>query len=109
MEINDREYPLWSQFVERQQEWVGGILEDYGDSMDIALGCKPMTTKITGITLEPNGDDSAFFAVAGEDFTCGFDTKHGGISGSQDNEKDWLTFSGYMNHRWRILQPKQEG
>ena len=31
MEINGKVYPLWSQFVEKKQEWVGGTLQDEGD------------------------------------------------------------------------------
>ena len=32
IEINGREYPLWSKFVERKAEWIGGVLEDFGDN-----------------------------------------------------------------------------
>ncbi len=93
--INGKSYPLWSQFVHRAAEWVGGTLEDreYGESM---------TTTITGIELTPNGDDSAFFAVVGTDFTCGFDVAYGGIEGG---DEDWTTFSGYGGHSWRIKKP----
>ena len=28
-EINGKTYPLWSQFVDKKDEWIGGILEDY--------------------------------------------------------------------------------
>ena len=92
--INGREYPLWSQFVERKNEWIGGILQDFGDSEDLEA-----TTKITDITLEPNGEDSAYFSVDGENFGCGFDTEVGGMIGG---EKGWITFNGYGNHKWRI-------
>lgn len=104
IEINGKTYPLWSQFVERKKEWVGGVLEDFGDAMDAALGLSdgPVTTIITDIKLEPNGDNSAFFSVVGEDFTCGFDVGVGGIGGQQ--EDGWLTFSGYAGHKWRIKQ-----
>ncbi len=95
IEINGKYYPLWSQFVERKDEWIGGVLEDH----DMEL-C--MKTVITDIVLKPNGDDSAFFSVEGKDFTCGFDVSVGGIGGEQ--EEPWLTFSGYAGHRWRIKQ-----
>jgi hypothetical protein len=103
--INGREYTMWNQFVEKQQEFIGGTLEDFGDSMDRMLGCKPMQTEITGIELQPNGTDSAFFSVNGKDFDCGFDVQHGGIAGG---EEGWLTFSGYGGHTWRIKQPIKE-
>ena len=98
--INGKTYPLWGQFVERKEEWMGGTLEDFGDSMDqhmFGADAHAITT-ITDITLEPNGD-SAMFCVEGEKFGCGFDVQFGGITAG---EEGWLTFSGYGGHRWRI-------
>lgn len=91
MIVNGREYPLWSQLVERKNEYIGGMLQD--------LDCEGATTIIQDITLTPNGVDSAFFQVIGEEFECGFDCKHGGIT---SGEQGWLTFSGYAGHEWRI-------
>ena len=100
MVINGKEYPLWSQFVERQKEWVGGVLQDFGDSFDRGVfGQEDAETEITGITLTANGDDSAFFSIEGKDFGCGFDVEYGGITAG---EKGWLTFRGYGGHKWRI-------
>ena len=107
MIVNGKEYPLWSQFVEKQDEWIGGILEDFGDLLDNAIfGDAHHQTVITGIELRPNGDDSAFFEVNGKDFSCGFDVRHGGISGDQDSP-DWLCFSGYGGHKWRIRKKSE--
>ena len=97
--VNGKEYPLWSQFVARKKEWIGCVLEDFGDSMDKRMGFKPAQTEITDICLLPNGDDSAFFSVNGKDFGCGFDVSGGGVIGG---EEGWLTFSGYGGHEWRI-------
>lgn len=102
IEINGKQYPLWSQFVERKHEWIGGLLQDQGDRMDMALGLVDggwASTEITDITLTPNGPEHAFFSVHGKDFTCGFSTSVGGVIGG---EKGWLTFSGYGGHTWRI-------
>ena len=102
MKINGKSYPLWSQFVERKSEWVGGILQDKGDNMDRTLGLTNggwISTKITDISLKPNGKDSAMFEVEGRDFSCGFDTQYGGISAG---ENGWITFNGYGGHEWRI-------
>jgi len=100
MEVNGKFYSLWGQFVEKQDEFVGGTLQDNGDSMDKAIfGNVSITTTITGIELTPNGDDSAFFSVKGKDFSCGFDVKYGGVIGG---EEGWITFSGYSGHTWRI-------
>ena len=93
MIVNGKEYPLWSQFVERQNEWIGGILQDLdmGDCSE---------TTITGIELIENGKKSAFFSVKGTNFNCGFDVRYGGVTGH--GESGWLTFKGYNGHIWRI-------
>ena len=104
MEVNGKFYPMWGQFVEKKEEWIGGILEDFGDSLDIALGYEGMKNIITDITLEPNGKDSAYFEIHGERFGCGFDVKYGGIGGGGYNEDGWITFSGYGGHTFRIKQ-----
>lgn len=104
MIVNGKEYPMWSQFVERKDEWIGGLLKDIGDSMDHRMGFGGGETEITDITLEPNGEDSAYFSVTGKDFSCGFDVQYGGVSGAQEFGEDWLTFSGYGGHTWAIKQ-----
>lgn len=99
--VNNKTYPLWGQFVDRKNEWIGGILEDFGDSMDRQMGIDEKTVAtITDITLKPNGEDSAFFGVHTDKGMFGFDVGVGGIGG--DQEKPWLTFSGYGGHKWRI-------
>lgn len=103
IEINGRVYPMWSQFVEKKEEFIGGILEDFGDSFDKALGYKGAVTKIADITLVPNGKDSASFSVEGKDFGCGFDVRYGGITGG---ESGYITFSGYGGHLFRIKETK---
>ena len=92
MECNGKEYPFWGQFVERENEFIGGTLEDYDMGM-------VATTKVTGISLKPNGSDSAFFTIHGKDFDCGFDVGHGGIGPGEDG---WLTFHGYGGHKFRV-------
>jgi hypothetical protein len=105
MKINGKVYPMWEQFVEKKNEFIGGILEDFGDSLDRTLmDAEEEThhTEITDIELRPNGKDSAFFEIIGKDFGCGFDVAHGGITAG---EKDWITFSGYGGHEFRIRKP----
>jgi hypothetical protein len=100
--INGKVYTLWNQFVDRKAEWIGLRLQDFGDGMDQAMGLigtDGHTTKITDITLEPNGDESAMFSVIGENFSCGFDVRHGGVG---SGESGWVTFYGYGGHKWRI-------
>lgn len=101
MIVNGKEYPLWSQFVERKEEWIGGTLQDFGDTMDIAMGYDGKVTKIIDIALERNGKESAFFTVHGKHFDCGFDVQVGGITGDGPSPP-WLTFRGYGGHKWRI-------
>ncbi len=107
--INGKHYPLWSQFVERKGEWIGGTLVDTGDDFDRhAMGMKPMETGIVDIVLRKNGDDSAWFEVTGKDFNCGADVTVLGIPASQD-DLEWLEFRGYGNHRFKIRRPSMPG
>lgn len=100
IEINGRKYPLWSQFVEKKDKFIDGVLEDFGDSMDRRIfEVESVTTTITDILLKENGKDSAWFEVSGKDFNCGFDVKVGGITAG---EEGYITFSGYGGHTWRI-------
>lgn len=102
MEVNGKFYNLWGQFVEKQDEFKGGVLEYFGDSMDYMLmkkGTFPISTKITGIELVPNGETSAMFKILGEDFNCGGDVHYIGIIPGED---PWITFSGYGSHKFRI-------
>ena len=96
--VNGRTYPMWSQFIEKKKEWIGGVLED----LDMGMSLK---TVITDITLLPNGEESAMFHVRGRDFNCGFDVKYGGIGANAPGFQG-LTFSGYGGHEWRILKPR---
>ena len=96
--INGREYPLWSQFVHRKAEWIGGRLQD------LDMG-EVNETKITDVILHENGKDSAWFEVRGDGWGCGFDVQYGGVTGGKP---DWLTFCGYGGHTWRI-QKKGDG
>ena len=95
--VNGKEYPMWSQFVENKDQYIGGVLEEH----DYEILCTP----ITDITLEPNGDDSAFFAIEGEEFTCGFDVGHGGLT---SGEEGWITFYGYAGQMFRIEKSHNE-
>lgn len=103
IEVNGKEYPLWSQFVEGKEKWIGGRLEDSGDSMDRHMGLidNDLSTEIIDIILRPNGETSAWFEVKGKDFSCGFDISCGGIGAGKEG---WLTFHGYMGHEWRIKE-----
>lgn len=97
-EINGKRYLLWEQFV-NDPKFVGGVLEDSGDSVDRRLGFPTVTTKIKSINLKPNGKDSAWFEVEGVGFTCGADVSVLGLVGG---EKGWITVSGYGGHTWRF-------
>jgi len=94
MEVNGKVYPMWGKFVQKKEKFIGGILEDH----DMGMCAR---TKITDITLEPNGKDSAMFSVDGKDFSCRGDVSYLGITGG---EPGWLTFCGYGGHIWRIKE-----
>lgn len=111
MEVNGKFYSMWGQFIEKKNEWIGGTIQDFGDSMDRRImgisGNGPLgESKITDIELRPNGETSAFFEVKGEGgFGCGFSVDHGGIT---SGEEGWITFSGYGGHKWRIKKPENQ-
>lgn len=99
--VNGREYPLWSQFVENKEKFLGQDLEEIPSDFDKnILGLKEIAiTPIKDIVLKENGENSAFFKVIGEDFSSGFDVKVGGII---PGDKGFITFSGYGDHVFRI-------
>jgi hypothetical protein len=99
MEVNGKFYPMWGQFVEKKNRFIGGVLEDHDMGM-----CEK--TEITDIRLKPNGENSAYFVVDGKDFSCGGDVSCLGITGG---DAGWLTFSGYGNHIWRIKERRNHG
>lgn len=90
---------MWSQFVHRKDEWIGGALEDFGEYS----ATPKYRTEIVDIKLRPSGDKWAYFEVVGKDFTCGFDVQYGGVVAG---EEGYITFSGFHNHTWRIKQKK---
>ena len=96
--IDGKKYPLWSQFVGRKEEWIGGILEEFGDGFSDGG-----TTVITDITLEKE-DDDVYFSILGKDFSETFAVDCGGISGGQ-HEDDWLHFSSICSN-FRIKRKK---
>lgn len=105
IEINGKVYPMWQQFVQRKEEWIGGVLEDFGDSMDRCMGIGKSSTEILDITLSENGEDSAMFSVKGDEFTCGSDVSCLGLT---TGDKGWITLGGYGGHTWRIKQKSKE-
>ena len=103
--INGKYYHMWEEFVDKKDEWIGGILEDQDDDPFIRpQSQRERQGKITDIRLEPNGEDSAAFFVDSEKGSCGFDVKVGGIDG-HNCVNGWTAFSGYGGHRWRIRKP----
>lgn len=89
---------MWKEIVEREKEWIGGKLIDYGDSMDRTIGEPTHETTITGFKLT---DD--WFEVSGERFSCGGNRKHLGISSLDQNGKG-IVLSGYGGHKFKIIK-----
>lgn len=94
--INGKVYPMWSQFIEKKERWIGGHLREF----DIIMGMGP-ETEITDVTLKPNGTDSAMITFHGKDYDCGYDVKYVGISGKQDSP-GWLTLSSTWGDFFQI-------
>lgn len=102
--INGKQYPLWSQFVEQKDRWIGGTLYEIFDAFDAAItGQDTAKTTIKDIALEPCGEDCVMFSIVGEDFTCGFNVKYGGVDGSHCPD-DWICFSGVSGGSLRIKE-----
>lgn len=105
--INGRYYPMWQQFVDKKAQFIGQTLVDLGDPIDRAVGGEPMRTRIEDVTLTANGYTSAMFTIHGEDFNCGFDVRHGGISGL-DIPTASIVFSGVLNQVFYIEKADHE-
>lgn len=94
--VNGKVYPMWQQFVQKKEEWIGGTVRDTSGGLHV-------DTEITDIELTPNGPDSACFTVVGKDFTCAGDVRHLGIA-SPDliGDKTFLCLHGFGGHVWGI-------
>lgn len=97
--INEKVYPMWSQFVEKKAEWIGGQLKE----IDMIMG-EGEVTEITDVTLEPNGEESAFLTFHGKKYGCGYDVRYCGIGGGQT--PGWLTISSTGGDRFQIRRRK---
>ena len=88
MIVNGREYPMWSQFVENKDKYIGQEVQNIDMGMTASM-------IVTDIRLEPNGDDSAMFVIEGKDVEGDTDTwltdvHYIGIGAGEDG---WITFS----------------
>ena len=75
---------IWEQLVEKKAEFIGGVLSEH----DSIMGTEK--TIITDIKFDQDGN-SCWFGIEGEDFSCGFNTKYGGISGSGVHDLNFST------------------
>ena len=78
--IDGISYPLWNQFVEKKDEWIGGELFEYNYSTII---------KDISLTKESN---AIVFRVTGEAFSCAFNIAYGGVV---PGNNDSISFSAY--------------
>ncbi len=88
MIINGKEYPMWSQFVEKKDQFIGKKMFD----VDNIMGKSPETI-IVDVTLEPNGDDSAMICFIGKDYDCCCDVGYAGVG--QSSVKGYMCIYGY--------------
>lgn len=68
MNNTKRKFPLWDQFIDRKDEWIGGKLTEDGES-----------TPIKDIQMNQVGDGYVF-SIVGEDWTDEFNVDYGGVS-----------------------------
>jgi len=83
--INGKVYPMWSQFVEKKEGWIGGSMIDSDSIMGDAE-----ETEITDVSLIPNGTESAMMIFHGKDYDCSFDVRYCGIGGGDSNKVGYL-------------------
>jgi len=98
---------MWQELVDKKDQWVGGKLKDFGDTIDRAL-VKPeligMETTIVDFRLTDK-----WFEVIGEDFNCGGSRDHIGITGSPKFpiEGSGLAIAGYAGHEFHITMNRE--
>lgn len=91
---------MWKELVDQEKEWIGGVLIDYGDSIDRNLGATPQQTTIIGFKLT---DD--WFEVKEEKFCCGGNRRFLGLSPNQNG--NGITISGYGDHEFKIIKKER--
>lgn len=94
--INGKHYPMWSQFVEKKSQWIGGRLIDHDMGMD-------EETEITDVVLQENGESSAWFEIVGKEFSWGGDVRYIGLGAP--NQPGALTICGYAGMSCSIISP----
>lgn len=68
--INGKRYPLWEQFVDKKEEWIGGTMQEFDSH------CGPAPKEIIkDVRLEANGKDSAMLHFDGETYTWATDVE----------------------------------
>ena len=96
MEIKQK-YPKWMNLVERQAEYINGIMEAQSP-IDTKMGIEPKTTRIRSIELLEPHENTTMFIVRGESFDCGITVPGGKI----EESGEWVTFSGWAGNAWKI-------
>lgn len=94
--INGKYYPMWSQFVEKKSQWIGGRLIDHDMGMD-------EKTEITDVVLRENGTISAWFEIVGKDFNWGGDVEFIGVG--TPKQPGAITIYGYAGMSCSIVVP----
>lgn len=82
--MTDKHYPMYQQFVDQKDKWIGGTLVELSDGIT-----DEAETEIEDVRIDRNENYDAF-EVVGKDFSCSFNTMYGGVGGGQDG---WIKFS----------------
>jgi hypothetical protein len=98
---------IWERIAAQSADWIGGTLIDCDDDPMVANVEGGARTRITGVVWKPNGADSMFFAVDGEDFSCGGDRKYIGVVGAS-RYGDGFELRGYGGHEFHMLKPTSQ-
>lgn len=100
MQVNEKEYQLWSQFVEKKNDFIGGILESPARHSNNTI-----TTIITDITLSKSCYDSYIFTIEGRGFSSFLNTAQGKIV---NKEPGWTIFYDGQGGECKIKKPHQQ-
>jgi hypothetical protein len=88
MRVNGKTYPMWGQWVEKKESFIGAEIAD--------MDADGIAAKITDVQLVPNATDSAMLVIstaAGWDAAC--DVKYLALGSPEPGVLDLVGFGGW--------------
>lgn len=97
--VNGKFYPMWGQFVEHKDDWIGGQMFD----MDSLMGPSDVT-EITNVELIPNGKESAMICFRGKDFDLTSDVEFCVVHSPDPTQPEYLVIATRFGSTFYIKQ-----